>query len=90
MSPRVCEAGRLLIPGGWYIKVCYFDRFPPTSVSTFKLNPETYIENAEGVISRNVAVVDPRRRSTRRAVSAQHRATLISLTPNEIQRLDDM
>jgi hypothetical protein len=89
-GPRVCEAGRLLIPGGWYIKVCYYDRFPPTSVSTFKLNPETYIENVEGVISRNVAVVDPRWRSTRRAVSAQHRATLISLTPNEIQRLDDM
>ena len=86
-GPRATVAGRTLIPGGWYINVCYFDRFPPTSPSTFKLNTESYTENTEGVIARNVAVVESSRRRSRRLNA---RATLISLSREEIQRLEDM
>ena len=57
-GPRATVAGWTLIPGGWYINVCYFDRFPLTSHSTFKLNTESYTENAEGVIARNDAVAE--------------------------------
>ena len=44
-------------------------------------------ENAEGVIARNVAVVESGRRRSRRVTA---RATLISLSREETQRLEDM
>jgi hypothetical protein len=87
-GPSATVAGWTLIPGGYtYINVCYFDRFPLTSPYTFKLNTESYTENAEGVIARNDAVAESSRRRSRRVTA---RATLISLSREEIQQLKDM
>ena len=75
--------GRKMVPGGWYIKIQYYDRYPATSESTFKLGSQISVENAEGVISRNVQ--KNALRATRRS-----QATVISLAAEEIQRLNDL
>ena len=47
--------GRKFVRGGWYIGVRYYERFPTTSPSIFKLGSQVLKENAEeGVIARNV------------------------------------
>lgn len=89
-GPRKTVDGRELIPGTWYIKVRYYDRFPRTSASTFKLSNDTYTENAEGLISRRVAAeVRQVRRSGRRSNQQpeQHRVLSLSLSAQEIERL---
>ena len=54
-GPHKTVDGRELIPGTWYIKVRYYDRFSRTSASTFKLSNDTYTENAEGLCGRGGA-----------------------------------
>ena len=80
--------GRTLIPNTWYIDVCYYERFPLNSPSTFKLGQETYLENAERVISRKVSVQPDLVQRSLRSVSTVRR--LISLDPEEIERLNDL
>ena len=90
-GPRKTVDGRELIPGTWYIKVRYYDRFPRTSASTFKLSNDTYTENAEGLISRRVAAeVRQVRRSGRRSNQQPEQHRILSLSAQEIERLDDL
>ena len=68
-GPQKFENGRKYVPNAWYISVRYYERFPATSPTTFKLSNEVYMENAEGVTARKVKVVVPQpvRRSARGA-----------------------
>lgn len=85
------EDGRVLIPGTWYIALRYFNRFPVNSSSTFKLGEQKQIENAEGVIARNVAVQRHGvRRSGRAHGSSRPLPPVISLDSEEIGRLNDL
>ena len=40
------ENGRSFVPGGYYITVRYYERFPPSSPSSFQLNDTKWTENA--------------------------------------------
>ena len=72
----------------WYIEVRYFDRFPVDSASTFKLGDQVQIENAEGVIARQIPTVTPPfRRSARRSASS---STIIAIDDEQIQKLNDV
>jgi hypothetical protein len=62
--------GRKLVRGGWYIEVRYYERFPTTSPSIFKLGSKVQKENAEGVIARNVPVEVQTFRCSARAAPA--------------------
>jgi hypothetical protein len=60
------ENGVTFVDGGYYISLRYYKRFPPCSPDTFKLSAKVWTENAEGLISRQVAVSDASvRRSAR-------------------------
>jgi len=52
------ENGVTFVDGGYYISLRYYERFPPSSPDTFKLSAKVWTENAEGLISRQVAVSD--------------------------------
>ena len=52
-GPKKTENGRSLVPGGYCITVRYYERFPPSSPSAFKLTDTKWTENAEGVIARS-------------------------------------
>ena len=89
-GPQKTEHGRTFVPNTWYIKVRYFDRYPRTSSSTFKLGTQTHAENVEGVISRSVQHADAAqgvRRSARRSSSSA--PPVISLTAQTIEGLND-
>ena len=66
-GPKTVQDGRTLIPNTWYIGLRYYDRFPTTSSSTFKLGQETHDENAEGVIARTFPFQASGRASRRNA-----------------------
>ena len=64
------ENGVTFVDGGYsnYISLRYYERFPPSSPDSFKLSAKVWTENsnAEGLISRQVAVSDASvRRSAR-------------------------
>jgi hypothetical protein len=44
------------VDGGYYISLPNYERFSPSSPDTFKLSAKVWTENAEGLISRQVAV----------------------------------
>ena len=77
----------------WYIEVRYYERFPTTSPSIFKLGSQVQKENAEGVIARNVPVeVQTFRRSARAAPASvpNQPAPVISLAAEQAAKLDDL
>ena len=84
--------GRTLIPNTWYIDVCYYERFPLNSPSTFKFAEKMYTENAEGVIARNIAVQRVQARRSARLNAGQRPLCprVITLGDDEIERLNDM
>jgi hypothetical protein len=86
--------GRKFVRGCWYIEVCYYERFPTTSPSIFKLGSQVLKENAEeGVIARNVPVeVQTFRRSARAAPASvpNQPAPVISLAAEQAAKLDDL
>ena len=85
--------GRKFVRGGWYIEVRYYERFPTTSPSIFKLGSQVQKENAEGVIARNVPVeVQTFRRSARAAPASvpNQPAPVISLAAEQAAKLDDL
>ena len=59
-GPKKTENGRSLVPGGYYITVRYYERFPPSSSSAFKLSDTKWTENAEGVIANGSCSACPR------------------------------
>ena len=86
VRPPKTEDGRKFVPNTWYIEVSYFDRFPVDSASTFKLGDQVQIENAEGVIARQIPTVTPPLR--RCARSSAHSSTIINA--EQIQKLNDV
>ena len=84
--------GRTLIPNTWHIDVCYYERFPLNSPSTFKFAEKMYTENAEGVIARNIAVQRVQARRSARLNAGQRPLCprVITLGDDEIERLNDM
>ena len=86
------ENGRSFVPGGYYITVRYYERFPPSSPSSFQLNDTKWTENAEGIISRNVSFSAAEvRRGARRAAQPSERnpAKIILLSKEEQTRLHE-
>ena len=86
------RAGRPFVPGGYYITVRYYERFPPSSLSSFQLNDTKWTENAEGIISRNVSFSAAEvRRGARRAAQPSERnpAKIILLSKEEQTRLHE-
>ena len=89
------ENGVTFVDGGYYsyISLRYYERFPPSSPDTFKLSAKVWTENAEGLISRQVAVSDA---SVRRSVrgNASSLATplplIVTMDDAERTRLDDL
>jgi hypothetical protein len=79
--------GVKLIRGGYYITVRIYERFPPSSHSSFKLAQSTWTVDAEGVMDINVRVSQARR-STRSA--ARGTRTLVQLDSDEENRLQDI
>ena len=59
-GPKKTENGRSLVPGGYYITVRYYERFPPSSSSALKLSDTKWTENAEGVIADGSCSACPR------------------------------
>ena len=89
-GPKKTENGRSLVPGGYYITVCYYERFPPSSPSTFKLSDTKWTENAEGVISRQVSFSRSQvRRSARAGPSDRNPPKVIILSKDEQTRLHE-
>ena len=83
--------GRTLIPNTWYIDVCYYERFPLNSPSSFKFAEKMYTENAEGVIARNIAVQRVQaRRSSRLNAGQRPFCPRVITGEGEIERLNDM
>jgi hypothetical protein len=61
------EDGVVFTRGGQYINLRYYERFPPSSPTVFKLSPELRTVDAEGVIATQVRFSDCQiRRSSRR------------------------
>ena len=88
-SPKKTENGRSLVPGGYYITVRYYERFPPSSPSAFKLTDTKWTENAEGVIARRVIFSRPQvRRSARAGLSDRNPPKFIMLS--QVEKLDCM
>ena len=85
-GPKKTENGVNFVSGGLYITVQYYERFPPSSLTTFKLSPQVWVENAEGVISRQVPVTHITGRHTRQSHSAQ----LLTLSADACNALNDM
>ena len=89
--------GVKFLPGGHYIKVRYYERYPPTSPSNFKLTSRVWTawtENAEGVIFVNVPIVQkPVRRSGRGHASSASlvaETSSVMLAHEVIKKLDDL
>jgi len=91
-GPAKMENGRKYVPNTWYIRVRYYNRFPVTSHTTFKLSSEELLENAEGVTARKVkcTVPQPARRSARGSGRPNAPPSLISLAEDEVRRLEDI
>jgi len=84
------KAGRTFVPGGLYVPVRYYSRFPSTSSTTFKLTSEIQHENAEGLLARNVPVSSPSvRRSSRAQGSGNVAAAIVSISEEEELKLSD-
>ena len=80
------EDGVVFVSGGYYIKVRYYERFPPSSPSTFKLSASVITENAEGVIARQVPSIRAVRRSRRHVPNTD----IITLSKDTIAYLSDL
>jgi len=78
--------GVKFVNGGWYIKLQYYERFPPSSTDTFRLSPKVWTENAEGVIHRQVPVNVVPGRVTRSSTGIGH---IVSLTEDTLATLGD-
>ena len=87
------ENGVTFVDGGYYISLRYYERFPPSSPDTFKLSAKVWTENAEGLISRQVAVSDASfRRSARGNASSlpSPLPLIVTMDDAERTRLDDL
>jgi len=88
-GPKKTENGRSLVPGGYYITVRYYERFPPSSSSAFKLSDTKWTENAEGVTRRVMFSVPQVRRSARAGPSDRNPPIFIMLSKEEQTRLHE-
>jgi hypothetical protein len=89
-GPAKTEDGRKFVPGTWYIKVRYYDRFPVDSASTFKLGDQVQTENAEGVIARQIRTMGHFVRRSARVVHNRQPSGIISLDADQIHLLNDL
>jgi hypothetical protein len=56
-APAVTVHGVQLKKGGWYIEIQFLERFPATSETMFRADPESpWVIDAEGVVAREVQV----------------------------------
>ena len=94
-GPKKTENGRSLVPGGYYITVRYYERFPPSSSSALKLSDTKWTENAEGVIAdgscsgRVMFSVPQVGRSARAGPSDRNPPIFIMLSKEEQTRLHE-
>ena len=89
---KTTKDGVVLKPGGWYISVVIYDRFPASSSSTFRSCVQSWTVDAEGVVVRNVVVQGKEsRRSTRsRASSSSGEAQMVRMEEDEVKRIEDL
>ena len=76
------ENGVKFVKQGYYITIRYYERFPPSCPSTFKLSSQSWTVDAEGVLSASI------RHTTGRS-SRSGSNTNITLPASEIRRLND-
>ena len=89
-GPKETVKGVALVRGGQYINLRYYNRFPPTSSSVFKLSLEVHCIDAEGIISRKVQFSDSQIRRSGRKQSSNPCPAVITLSEEQIRIRDDL
>ena len=83
--------GVKFVKGGFYLTLRYYERFPPSSPSNFKLSAQSWTVDATGVMARSI-VVSPmqQRRSARGRGMLAGPASLVTLESDQRQKLNDL